>query len=264
MTKFCVCFKITADLDQLQVSDYVVTSDLGIDTSFVKTTYNCYDESCLEFGVRLSARAESLTCASKLTAVTLGNHQVEPYLKTLAALRYDNMVHIAPPEGDYRFRPDTVVEGLLLYLNVYPQDFILMGRQAPEGNNFATPQLLAQALDVPLVPNVVDLQLIEDGLVEVVSELEGQFITQTIQAPAVLTLGNAEVSKLRVPTLKDRMQYGKHPIEQVEASVYTGNCGVEALSFVDSSRHGTVVEGKGETAVETLCAQYLERWRETL
>lgn len=55
-----VCFKVIADLDQMTSKDYMIDGQMNIDVSFVKTMINCFDESGLEFGLRLSDEAEGL------------------------------------------------------------------------------------------------------------------------------------------------------------------------------------------------------------
>ena len=53
--------------------------------------------------------------------------------------------------------------------------------------------------------NVIDLHVKEDGELEVTTEEEDGVYVQEISVPAILSIGNAVISKLRVPTLKARM-----------------------------------------------------------
>lgn len=94
MMKLLVCFKIIPDLDQMSAKDYEADVRMQVNTSYVRTMWNCFDESGLEFGLRLSDEAEGLNLHLEKTAFTVAGEQAELYLKTLNSLKYDETVRI--------------------------------------------------------------------------------------------------------------------------------------------------------------------------
>lgn len=259
--KILVCFKIIPDLDQMSPKDYIPDEKMDIDTSFVRTMWNCFDESGLEFGLRLSDEAESLNLYLEKTALTVAEEQAELYLKTLKALRYTQTVRLAGKGKDIRFCPCGVGEKIAGYVKEFPQDFVIMGRQASPGNNGLTSQYTAEALGVPLIANIVDLHLLSDHEVLAVTEEEGSLYEQTITSPAVLSIGNAVISKLRVPTLRDRMKYGKEPVRVVDGTEYQRRkqSGLRFLDYISRERNGEILEAEGAGAAEELIRRYEQR-----
>lgn len=243
--KILVTFKVIPDLDQMSAGDYCADERMMVDTSFVRTILNCFDESGLEFGLRLSDEAEGLNLVVETTALTVAEKQAELYLKTLAALKYSHTVCVNAEGRDLRFEPESVAESVYRYCKEHPQDYIIMGNQAAPGNNGLTPKILAEKLGVLLLENVVDLHVKEDGELEVTTEEEDGVYVQEISVPAILSIGNAVISKLRVPTLKARMaskekesEFLKMP-EQSERRKKT----LVSLKYVNRERAGEILEG---------------------
>ena len=259
--KICACFQVSADLDQMRPDDFTADEQMRVDTSFVRTLLNCFDESGLEFGLRVSEKSETLNLSFQKTALTVGSTQAELYLKTLLALKYDQAVRIDPEDTDLRFSPRIIAQAIAAYLKEHPHDLILMGRQAPVGNQFSTPQMLSACLGIPLVANALDLEPLSEDRVLVTTELSGSIYQQEIQLPAIVTIGNAEISKLRVPTLKDRMLYGKRepvciPLAQLVPE--KDQLCPDSLTYLNRARTGVVLPAAGAEGAEMLVGQYLE------
>lgn len=252
--KILVCFKVIPDLDQMLQQDYVADERMRVDTSYVRTIWNCFDESGLEFGLRLSDMAEGLNLHLEKTALTVAGEQAELYLKTLNALKYDRTVRIDNKAQDIRFIPERIAQEIAAYVKEYPMDYIIMGQQAAPGNNGLTPCFTAASLGIPLISNVVDMHLLEDGRLWVTTEIDGSLYGQAVEAPAVLSIGNAVISKLRVPTLKDRMQYGKREVKAAEAKVLGKYEGLNpvALIYINRERKSEKVKTTGAQAAEEL------------
>lgn len=259
--KLLVCFKVIPDLDQMAAEDYTVDERMQVDTSFVRTMWNCFDESGLEFGLRLCDEAEGLNLHLEKTALTVAGEQAELYLKTLNALKYDRTVRIDNEGRDIRFMPEGIAQEIAAYAKENPQDYIIMGRQAAPGNNVLTSYFTAATLGIPLISNVVDLHLLEDGRLWAVTEAGGSLYGQTAQSPAVLVIGNAVISKLRVPTLKDRMQYGKKNVDITGAEIlktYSGE-NPSGMAYINRERKGERMKATGQKAAEELGRWIKER-----
>ncbi len=259
--KLLVCFKVIPDLDQMAAEDYTADERMQVDTSFVRIMWNCFDESGLEFGLRLSDEAEGLNLHLEKTALTVAGEQAELYLKTLNALKYDRTVLIDNEGRDIRFMPEGIAQEIAAYAKENPQDYIIMGLQAAPGNNGLTPYYTAAALGIPLISNVVDLHLLKDGRLRAVTEAGGSLYEQTARPPAVLVIGNAVINKLRVPTLKDRMQYGKKNVDITGAEIVKAYSGEipSGMAYINRERKGERMKATGQKAAEELGRWIKER-----
>lgn len=251
--KLLVCYKVIPDLDQVLWDEDVLTSEMEVDTSYVKNIINCFDESSLEFGLRLSDEAEGLNLHIEKSALTVADQKAELVMQTLNALCYDHVIRF-DPEHDVRFTAHAVGQQIVNYVKENPQDLVLLGRQSPQGNNFATGQYVAEKLNMPLIANVVDIHVTADETFVVQQEIDGAVYEQEVKGPVVCTIGNAIISKLRVPTLKNRMKYGKRPFDMPEFSdeEHIYHAFPEKLVYVDRHRAGEIADIPAEEGMAFL------------
>lgn len=285
--KILVSAKVVPDLEMLSEEDWKPEA-LEVDTRFAKREWNCFDESALEMTLRFADAAdggnripvqgdddqneEGSSC--RLTSFTLGDKGVTTFLKTLLALKFDHVVK-AEEQGDMRFRPYTVAGIISSYVKEHPQDLILMGRQSGLGDNGQTPALTAELLGYPCITQVSDIQPGDNDTVIVTSKRDDGIIRQRIVPPCVLAVGNAENSYLRVPTLKDKMKFGKREIESFSYELSTeaaeaataGEDGfgaegyqIRSLEQIDKHRAGAVIaEGTPKEKASSLYHSYLKK-----
>jgi len=239
-----VCCKIVPDLDRLSESDWLVQDHGQVDTGFVRTMVNPYDESALELTLRLADAAPA-----RMTTLTLGGGQAEPFLKTLRALGFDPTVRIEA-QGDWRFCPDGLAALIAAYVQAgHPQDLVVMGRQSADGDNGKTPLLLAEALGWPCITECIGFEAAGPGRLKVTSRVDAGRQIQVVRLPLVLAVGNAAGSTLRVPTLKSRMQAGRQRTEVLEPALGPAIPGfrqdyvLERLTAIRRRRAGRMVTG---------------------
>ncbi len=203
--RICVCISPAPDLEMLTEEDWV-TEDTQVDVSFVKQQLNCFDESALETALRLSDTLG--TCM--LTALTVGGRESEMFMKTLYAVGFDQCVRIEA-HGDLRFSPMYKAAVISEYVRQHPQDAVITGLQGSIGGSGLTPLFTAEFLGYPCITAVSSLRTAGENQLEVRSTAEDGETVQTVVLPCVASVGNAEYSYLRVPSLKDRMKYGNKP-----------------------------------------------------
>ncbi|MCD7830113.1 MAG: electron transfer flavoprotein subunit beta/FixA family protein [Clostridiales bacterium] len=202
------CFKPVPDLELLSAADWTADSDLQVETAFVRTVWNCFDES----GLELMLRAAEDNGAVRLQALTVGPKRNETYLKTLYALGFAQAVRMDCGE-DLRFRPAFVAYCIRAYLAEHPEiDAAVLGSQSADGSNGQTALLLAEGLGWPCVTQVTAFSVGTDGAMSVSSMTDEGALTQTITGPVVLSVGNVSGAYLRVPTMKARRQLGRQPV----------------------------------------------------
>ena len=242
-----VCCRIIPDLDCLSESDWVVREHGQIDTGFVRTMVNPYDESALELALRLADAAPS-----RIAALTIGGPQADRFLKTLLALRFDPAVRIEA-RGDWRFCPDGVAALIAAYVAAGPpRDLLVLGRQSGDGDNGKTPLLVAERLGWPCITEVVRFEPAGEGRLRVTSQQDGGLLVQVVRLPLVVAVGNVAGSALRVPTLKSRMQSNQKRVEVIDGRAFAldpeigrarRDCVLEDLAPIRRTRAGRIVAG---------------------
>ncbi|PKM52079.1 MAG: hypothetical protein CVV02_03565 [Firmicutes bacterium HGW-Firmicutes-7] len=207
-----VCFKNVPDLDALSVNDWLIEDHFQVDTSYVRTMLNPYDESALELTLKLGDAEKNDDF--KLTALTVGTSHLDKVLKTLYALKYDLGVRL-DCKSDIRFNPCFVSRMICNYVkNIKNHQVIILGSQSNVGDNAKTPLLVAEGLGIPCITSVIGIKLAEQkDCLSITSKIDDLIIEQIVKAPFVLAVGDVPTSYIRVPTLKDRIQYKEKEIK---------------------------------------------------
>lgn len=247
-----ICFKVVPDLDMMSGDDWTVNSEKRVNTGFVKNILNCFDESALEMALKLSDYSEGFS-AFNLTALTIGDKRSETYLKNLYALKFNKAVRIEN-NADVEFLPEVVSAVISQYVKeVSSQDVIIMGRQSGTGDNAKTPLLVAEMLGWPCITQVIKIEPDSTGSLKITNMVDDGILSQTVQTPCVLAIGNAPDSYIRVPTLKDKMKYGKTPIDVIyinsfnfddHIEIYSQYYELKDLININNNREGTIIEGR--------------------
>lgn len=262
--KILGCFKIVPDLDLVAEEDWAADDQLQVDTGYVKIQWDCFDEGALEMMLKLSDLSEGFDVVYELNALTIGKRQHEPFLKILYALKFQHTARINVEE-DLTFYPEQTAEMIKNYVcEMSAQDVIIMGTQSSDGSNMKTPLLLAETLGWPCITQVIGLAPVDETHLKVKSQsVEGNLI-QTVKVPCVLAVGNAPCSYLRVPTLKDKMKFGKQPIELIDGTQFDANktedtVELVSLERVENNRDTILIEGETpEEKARTLYDSYLK------
>ena len=95
-------------------------------------------------------------------------------------------------------------------------DLIILGKQAIDGDNNQTGQMLAALLDYPQATNASEV-VIEDSSVKVTREIDGGLQTLELTIPAIITT-DLRLNEPRYASLPNIMKAKKKPIEQINAS----------------------------------------------
>lgn len=252
MIKILGTFKVVPDLVLLSEEDWTATDENLVDTDFIKTVWNCFDESALEMMLKLSDQSEGFGIDFHLGAVTIGTPLCDSYLKTLYALGFDQADRIECEE-EMTFWPELTARLMVEYMShIGSQDVIIMGRQSADGDNGKTPLLTAELLGWPCITQVVKIMPNNDNCFIVTHLTDSGTEQLEVNFPCVLSVGDAPSAYLRVPTLKDRMKRGKHPVEVLNAAQLLS--GADRVSIdpsatlltlepLNQKREGKVIEG---------------------
>ena len=228
-----VGFTIEPDVEKLIGDDWLVEKGLDVDTSFLKPILNSYGESALEMALKLAQEAQNTQKPMFITALTIAGKGAGPILRTLNALPFDQIVLIEH-NSDLRFASRTVAAILSQYVQEHAnQDVLLLGQQTSIGANAKTHLLVAEMLGWPCITRVIQIVSCDSNQMEVISQADGGRLRQQVEAPCVLSIGDAPNTYLRVPTLKARMHSGKRAITVLPADSFELPTETEVLTNLE-------------------------------
>jgi len=253
--RILVSFKVTPDFEALREADWVAAAGdaaCGVQTRYVRRVLNCFDESALELALRLSDALAERGAATGLDALSIGGREAEPYLKTLLALGYERAARV-DPEADLDFAPAVVAALVAGYVRrVDHSDLVMLGCRSGPGDSGTVPFLIAEALGWPCLTQVIEVAPLANDRVRVACRVADGLLRVTLRPPCVLTVGNAVVSRLRVPTLPDRLARRDTRIDvlsgadvgvDIAAEIRRKTCVLTGLEAVDRARPGIIVGG---------------------
>jgi electron transfer flavoprotein beta subunit len=140
---------------------------------------NPFCEIALEEAVRIKEAGN----AEEVIAVTVGKTQSQEQLRTALALGADRAILV---ESDSLLEPLAISKVLSKLVEQEQPDLIILGKQAIDGDNNQTGQMLAAMLDYPQATNASEVSLDENN-VTVTREIDGGLQTLKLSKPAIVT-----------------------------------------------------------------------------
>jgi electron transfer flavoprotein beta subunit len=273
--RIVVGFKVTPDYEALRAPDWAraaAAEGSRPETRYVRRVFNVFDEAALELALRLrDARAER-GLETSLAAFSVADRGADPFLKTLQALGFERAARV-DPGADLDFAPSATATLVAACAERLGGDVLLLGSSSGPGDSGVVPFLAAEALGRPCLTQVTELLPTSDGRLRVTFAADGGPARATLAPPCVIAVGNALVSMLRVPTLKERLAVKDELITELSAAelgvdlagVLAGeSTALTGLETIDRSRAGAVVAGaspadKARALYETYLRARLER-----
>ncbi len=270
--RIAVGFKVTPDYEALPASAWAGAAD-GVETRYVRRVLNCFDESALELALRLREARAQQGLETGLAAFSLASREADPFLKTLQALGYERAARVDPfgAGATLDFAPAAAAALVAACTQELGGDVLLLGCRSGPGDAGVVPFIVAELLGCPCLTQVTEIEPLDDDRLRVTFAADDGLVRATVRTPCVLAVGNALVSHLRVPTLKDRLT-----ARQQSISVLSGNAlGVDlvaalrdepsalrGLEPIDRGRAGVIVGGA--TPAEKARRLYVEHLRAAL
>lgn len=184
----------------------VKTDGSGVDLANVKMSMNPFDEIAVEEAVRLKEKG----VATEIVAVSIGVQQAQETIRTALAMGADRGILILtdgePPE------PLAVAKLLKGVVDEEQPQLVLMGKQAIDGDNNATGQMLAALLDWPQATFASKVE-VDGDKANVTREIDGGLQTLGVKLPAIVTV-DLRLNEPRYASLPNIMKAKKKPIDQ--------------------------------------------------
>ena len=167
-----------------RVVDYNVkvrplSDNTDVDLNNVKMSVNPFCEIALEEAVKLKEADQ----ASEVVAVSVGKGDSQEQLRTALALGADRATLV---ETDSLLEPLAIAKVLQKIVDDEKPDLIILGKQAIDGDNNQTGQMLGALLDYPQATNASEVKL-ESSSVQVTREIDGGLQTLELTIPAIIT-----------------------------------------------------------------------------
>ena len=167
-----------------RVVDYNVkvrplSDNTDVDLNNVKMAVNPFCEIALEEAVKLKEAGQ----ASEVVAVSVGKGDSQEQLRTALALGADRATLV---ETESLLEPLAIAKVLQKIVDDEKPDLIILGKQAIDGDNNQTGQMLGALLDYPQATNASEVKL-ESSSVQVTREIDGGLQTLELTIPAIIT-----------------------------------------------------------------------------
>ena len=157
----------------------VKSDGTGVELANVKMSMNPFDEIAIEEAIRLKEAGT----ATEIIVVSIGPKAAQETIRTGLAMGADRGILV---EHDTDAEPLAIAKVLKAIVAEENPDIVLLGKQAIDGDNNQTGQMLAQLLGWPQGTFASEV-VVGDGGVNVTREVDGGLETVKLNLPAVIT-----------------------------------------------------------------------------
>ncbi len=157
----------------------VKSDQSGVDLANVKMSMNPFCEIAVEEAVRLKEKG----VVTEIVAISIGPIQAQETLRTALAMGADRAILV---QSDQDIEPLAVAKVLKAVIAEESPELVIMGKQAIDGDNNATGQMLAALLGWPQATFASAVE-IDGGKAKVTREVDGGLQTIAVDLPAVIT-----------------------------------------------------------------------------
>jgi len=181
----------------------------GVDTDGVKMSINPFDEIALEQALRIREAGD----AEEVIVVSLGGTECQQQLRTGLAMGADRAIQVDTTED---LQPLTIARALLKVVEKEQAGLVILGKQAIDGDNSQTGQMLAALWDRPQATFASEMELSGDKAT-VTREVDAGLERIEVDLPAVVSV-DLRLNEPRFVKLPDIMKAKRKPLEVIPLS----------------------------------------------
>ena len=219
----------------------VKSDQTGVETENVKMSMNPFCEIAVEEAIRLK---ESGSC-TEIVAVSIGNQPCQETIRTALAMGADRGIHVLTDET---LEPISIAKILAKIVEDESPGLVITGKQAIDGDNNQTGQMLAALTSMPQGTFASKIE-IDGEKIKVTREIDGGLQTINLNMPAIITT-DLRLNEPRYASLPNIMKAKKKPIDQKSPSDYGVDTAprVKVLKVIEPPKRqaGIKVENIGE------------------
>jgi electron transfer flavoprotein beta subunit len=175
-----------------------------VDLNNVKMAMNPFCEIAIEEAVRLK-EAGTVT---EVIAVTVGKSDSQEQLRTALALGADRAILV---ETDSLLEPLAIAKALSKVIEAESPQLVILGKQAIDGDNNQTGQMLAALLDYGQATFASEISIDGDSA-SVTREIDGGLQTIKVSLPAIITT-DLRLNEPRYASLPNIMKAKKKELD---------------------------------------------------
>ena len=224
----------------------VKSDQSGVELNNVKMAMNPFCEIAVEQAIRLKESG----LVDEIIVVTVGAAQSQETLRTALAMGADRAILIETEEA---IEPLAIAKSLKAVVDREGPGLVILGKQAIDGDNNQTGQMLAALLGWSIGTFISDLA-IEESIVKVTREVDGGLEKLELVPPAVVTV-DLRLNEPRYASLPNIMKAKKKPLDTLSPSDLDVDVTprTEVVSVVEPpAREAGVRVGSAEELVEKL------------
>ena len=224
----------------------VKSDQTGVELNNVKMAMNPFCEIAVEQAIRL----KESDVVDEIIIVTVGAAQSQETLRTALAMGGDRAILI---ETEEVLEPLAVAKVLKAVVDREGPGLVILGKQAIDGDNNQTGQMLAALLGWSIGTFISDLG-VEDSVVKVTREVDGGLEKLELVPPAVVTV-DLRLNEPRYASLPNIMKAKKKQLDILSPSDINVDVTprTEVVSVVEPpEREAGVKVGSAEELVEKL------------
>ena len=175
-----------------------------VDLNNVKMAMNPFCEIAIEEAVRLKEAGT----ATEVIAVTVGKSDSQEQLRTALALGADRAILV---ETDSLLEPLAIAKALSKVIEAESPHLVILGKQAIDGDNNQTGQMLAALLDYGQATFASEISIDGDSA-SVTREIDGGLQTIKVSLPAIVTT-DLRLNEPRYASLPNIMKAKKKELD---------------------------------------------------
>ena len=175
-----------------------------VDLNNVKMAMNPFCEIAIEEAVRLKEAGT----ATEVIAVTVGKSDSQEQLRTTLALGADRAILV---ETDSLLEPLAIAKALSKVIEAESPQLVILGKQAIDGDNNQTGQMLAALLDYGQATFASEISIDGDSA-SVTREIDGGLQTIKVKLPAIITT-DLRLNEPRYASLPNIMKAKKKELD---------------------------------------------------
>ena len=189
----------------------VLSDNTGVDLNNVKMSINPFDEIAIEEAVRLKEAGK----VEEVVVVSVGASNCQEQIRTALALGADRGILV---ESDAEMQPLAIAKCLKAVVDNEAPGLVITGKQAIDGDNSQTGQMLAALAGLGQATFASEVEL-GDDTVTVTREVDGGLETISVKLPAIITT-DLRLNEPRYASLPNIMKAKKKPIAEKTPADY--------------------------------------------
>lgn len=196
----------------------------GVETDGIKMSINPFDEIALEEALRIKEAGN----AEEVIVISMGPDECQQQLRTGLAMGADRAIQV---KTDQDLQPLSISRALLAVVEKEDAGLVLLGKQAIDGDNSQTGQMLAALWNRPQATFASRLELSGDSA-SVTREVDAGLETIEVDLPAVITV-DLRMNEPRFVKLPDIMKAKRKPLDVIELS----DLGITVENDISAGNH---------------------------